>query len=30
MELDDGSLTTIKEGEVLVQRGTTHSWHNRI
>jgi quercetin dioxygenase-like cupin family protein len=29
LELDDGVETTVKEGEVVVQRGTIHAWHNR-
>jgi len=28
MELDDGSKTTMKRGDVAVQRGTIHAWHN--
>jgi quercetin dioxygenase-like cupin family protein len=28
MELEDGSKTTIKQGEVIVQRGTNHLWRN--
>ncbi|KAM0751829.1 hypothetical protein T439DRAFT_325018 [Meredithblackwellia eburnea MCA 4105] len=29
LHLDDGVSREIKEGEVVVQRGTTHSWENR-
>jgi quercetin dioxygenase-like cupin family protein len=29
LELDDGSVTTIGPGEVVVQRGTAHAWYNR-
>ena len=29
MELDDGVIVVLKEGDLLVQRGTIHSWHNR-
>jgi quercetin dioxygenase-like cupin family protein len=28
MELDDGSKTLMKRGDVAVQRGTIHAWHN--
>jgi len=28
MELDDGSKTAMKRGDVAVQRGTIHAWHN--
>jgi quercetin dioxygenase-like cupin family protein len=28
MELDDGSTTTLKRGDVAVQRGTLHAWRN--
>lgn len=28
MELDDGSITHLKQGDVAVQRGTNHSWRN--
>ncbi|KAL6242885.1 hypothetical protein RBB50_009985 [Rhinocladiella similis] len=28
MELDDGSKTLMKEGDVAVQRGTMHTWKN--
>jgi len=27
--LDDGVETVAKEGEVVVQRGTVHMWHNQ-
>ena len=29
MELDDGATVHIKQGDVLVQRGTIHNWVNR-
>ena len=29
MELDDGVTVPLKEGDVLVQRGTIHNWVNR-
>lgn len=29
LELDDGSLVTMTRGDVVVQRGTVHAWHNR-
>ena len=29
MELDGGSVTHLKAGDVVVQRGTNHLWHNR-
>jgi mannose-6-phosphate isomerase-like protein (cupin superfamily) len=29
MELDDGVGVTLKQGDVLVQRGTIHNWFNR-
>ena len=29
MELDGGSVTQLKAGDVVVQRGTNHLWHNR-
>ena len=29
MELDDGVMAHVKEGDVLVQRGTVHSWINK-
>ncbi|KAH8897751.1 hypothetical protein GQ53DRAFT_778036 [Thozetella sp. PMI_491] len=28
MELDDGSATRLSQGDVVVQRGTMHSWKN--
>ncbi|ETI24253.1 hypothetical protein G647_03622 [Cladophialophora carrionii CBS 160.54] len=28
MELDDGSVTVLKRGDVAVQRGTNHAWRN--
>jgi quercetin dioxygenase-like cupin family protein len=29
LELDDGSVVTMRRGDVVVQRGTAHAWHNR-
>jgi quercetin dioxygenase-like cupin family protein len=29
LELDDGSVTGIRPGELVVQRGTAHAWFNR-
>lgn len=29
MELDDGVEVALQPGEVVVQRGTIHAWHNR-
>ena len=29
MELDDGAVVTLKEGDVLVQRATVHNWLNK-
>ncbi|MDB5570399.1 MAG: cupin domain protein [Hyphomicrobiales bacterium] len=29
MELDDGVVATLKQGDVLVQRGTVHNWVNK-
>ena len=29
MELDDGNSVHLKQGDVLVQRGTVHNWANR-
>ena len=29
MELDDGMVAHLKQGDVLVQRGTIHNWVNR-
>ena len=28
MELDDGDMTHLKSGDVVVQRGTIHNWRN--
>ena len=28
MELDDGSITVLKRGDIAVQRGTMHAWKN--
>jgi quercetin dioxygenase-like cupin family protein len=28
LELDDGSLTRVRAGEIVVQRGTIHAWVN--
>lgn len=28
MELDDGSVTKMKKGDIAVQRGTMHAWRN--
>lgn len=28
LELDDGRMTTVREGGVIVQRGTNHLWRN--
>lgn len=28
MELDDGSVTLMKKGDIAVQRGTKHAWRN--
>ena len=28
MEMDDGVVVTLKQGDVLVQRGTVHNWVN--
>jgi len=28
MELDDGSVTLLKRGDIAVQRGTNHAWRN--
>src|SRR3954467_6623883 len=30
MELDDGEVATLKQGDVLIQRGTIHNWVNRF
>jgi quercetin dioxygenase-like cupin family protein len=29
MELDGGETVTVHAGDVVVQRGTNHVWHNR-
>src|SRR5262245_46118970 len=29
LELDDGSVVTLSKGDIVVQRGTAHAWHNR-
>ena len=29
MELDSGETVTIRAGDVVIQRGTNHVWHNR-
>lgn len=29
MEMDDGEELVMEAGDVMVQRGTNHSWHNR-
>jgi naringenin degradation protein FdeH len=29
LELDDGSRTRLRSGDVVVQRGTAHAWYNR-
>jgi quercetin dioxygenase-like cupin family protein len=29
MELDDGVTVRLRQGDVLVQRGTIHNWVNR-
>jgi quercetin dioxygenase-like cupin family protein len=29
MELDGGAVVTVRAGDVIVQRGTNHLWHNR-
>lgn len=29
MELEQGSFVHLRQGDVLVQRGTVHNWHNR-
>ena len=28
MELDDGAMVTLHPGDVVVQNGTRHAWHN--
>ncbi|CAK7228820.1 hypothetical protein SBRCBS47491_007039 [Sporothrix bragantina] len=29
IELDDGAMTRLEVGDIVVQRGTIHAWHNR-
>lgn len=29
LELDDGRVTTVKAGEIVIQRGTVHAWNNK-
>ena len=29
MELDSGETVTVRAGDVVIQRGTNHVWHNR-
>src|SRR3954447_4450466 len=29
MELDGGEVVTVRAGDIVVQRGTNHVWHNR-
>jgi quercetin dioxygenase-like cupin family protein len=29
MELDGGEVVTVRAGDVVIQRGTNHVWHNR-
>jgi quercetin dioxygenase-like cupin family protein len=29
MELDKGEIVTLRQGDVMVQRGTNHAWVNR-
>jgi quercetin dioxygenase-like cupin family protein len=29
MELDGGEVVTVRAGDVIIQRGTNHVWHNR-
>jgi quercetin dioxygenase-like cupin family protein len=29
MELDGGETVTLRAGDVVIQRGTNHAWHNR-
>lgn len=29
MEMDEGVMVTMKRGDVMIQRGTYHSWINR-
>jgi len=28
LHLDDGSVTVVRAGDVVIQRGTNHAWHN--
>ena len=28
LELDDGAVTLIEEGSIIIQRGTIHAWRN--
>ena len=30
LELDDGVETTLRAGDVNIQNGTRHRWHNRV
>ena len=30
MELDGGEVVTVRAGDVVIQRGTNHVWHNRF
>jgi quercetin dioxygenase-like cupin family protein len=29
MELDSGQVVRVRAGDVIIQRGTNHAWHNR-
>ncbi|KAL1887288.1 hypothetical protein Sste5346_010319 [Sporothrix stenoceras] len=29
MELDDGAVVRLEVGDIVIQRGTIHAWHNR-
>jgi quercetin dioxygenase-like cupin family protein len=29
LELDSGDVITLRAGDVVIQRGTNHRWHNR-
>jgi quercetin dioxygenase-like cupin family protein len=29
LELDGGDIKTVRAGDIVVQRGTNHVWHNR-
>jgi quercetin dioxygenase-like cupin family protein len=29
LELDDGAERVVRAGEVIIQNGTRHRWHNR-